>query len=214
MSKSELLHAGGFILSEANGQRARESITVLSGEVLKAGHVVGRKFTAATASGAAVAANTGNGTIGSVAVGKANKNGAYRLTCIEPATDAGKFQVEDPEGVVIGVATVAVAYTGAGPAFTIADGGTDFVSGDSFIVTVTGGTAKYREYNPSNTDGSQAAVGVLLSDVDATSSDLPGVALVRGCEVNSNELTWFSGASSAQKTTGIEQLAAAGVIAR
>lgn len=37
----ESRHAGGFIISEANGHRSRETITVASGQVLQAGHVVG-----------------------------------------------------------------------------------------------------------------------------------------------------------------------------
>lgn len=41
-SFTEKGHAGGFILSEANGQRSREQITVLSGEVLEAGAVLGK----------------------------------------------------------------------------------------------------------------------------------------------------------------------------
>lgn len=41
-SFTEKGHAGGFILSEASGQRSREAITVLSGEVLSAGSVLGK----------------------------------------------------------------------------------------------------------------------------------------------------------------------------
>ncbi len=39
-TKTEVLHAGGFILSEANGTLSRETKTVKSGENLKAGEVV------------------------------------------------------------------------------------------------------------------------------------------------------------------------------
>jgi len=35
-------HAGGFILSEANGKRSRENVTIAEGENLKAGAVLGR----------------------------------------------------------------------------------------------------------------------------------------------------------------------------
>lgn len=35
-------HAGGFILSEAAGQRSRENVTLLSGQVVKAGTVLGK----------------------------------------------------------------------------------------------------------------------------------------------------------------------------
>lgn len=213
-SKTELLHAGGFILSEANGSLSREKATIASGENLKAGHVLGRKFTAATVSGAATAGNTGNGTIGALGVGVARKAGVYRVTCIEPAANDGEFQVEDPDGVVVGRASAGDAYTGEGPAFTITDGAVDFVAGDSFTVTVTGGTPKYAEYDPTASDGTQHAAAVLLDDVDASLADVDGTAFVRHCEVNVNELTWFAGATAAQKTTGLEQLATHGIIAR
>lgn len=95
-----------------------------------------------TAAGAAVAGGTGNGTITAApTVGAAAKAGVYRLTCIEPATDLGKFQVEDPDGIVIGVATVGTEFT-THLTFTIADGSTDFVAGDSFTITVTAGNSK------------------------------------------------------------------------
>lgn len=48
---TEEFHDGGFICSEAAGTRSREQVTVLSGEVLKAGQVVAK----ITASGKYVA---------------------------------------------------------------------------------------------------------------------------------------------------------------
>lgn len=38
---TETGHAGGFILSEANGQRSRDNVTLKSGQVVKAGQVLG-----------------------------------------------------------------------------------------------------------------------------------------------------------------------------
>jgi hypothetical protein len=48
---TEVFHDGGFIVSEANGHRSRDQVTVLSGETLKAGQVVAK----VTASGKYVA---------------------------------------------------------------------------------------------------------------------------------------------------------------
>lgn len=42
---TETGHAGGFILSEAAGQRSRENVTLLSGEVVKAGGVLAASST-------------------------------------------------------------------------------------------------------------------------------------------------------------------------
>ncbi len=52
-TKTEPLHTGGFIASEANGWRSRETATVLSGQNLVAGEVVqlsGAKLIAASGS--------------------------------------------------------------------------------------------------------------------------------------------------------------------
>lgn len=40
-SLTETGHAGGFIMSEANGHRSRENVTLVSGQVVKAGEVLG-----------------------------------------------------------------------------------------------------------------------------------------------------------------------------
>ena len=204
-------HKSEFIVSEANGTLSRESITVLSGQNLKPGHVLG-KVLDGSATGAAVAGNTGNGTIGSVDANTSAKKGVYTLTCIEPAANGGTFSVEDPDGVTIGTAVVGTPYAGV-IEFTIADGATDFVAGDRFTVTVAG-VEKFKEYNPANTDGSQIAVALLLDYADATAADIPGVAIVRQAEVNAGELVWFTGATDNQKADGLGSLQAVGIIAR
>lgn len=93
--------------------------------------------------GAAVAGNTGSsGAITAApAVGATAKVGVYRAVCVEPATNAGTFLVTDPDGITVGVATVAVEFVGGGLTFTIADA-TDFVAGDSFTITVAAGNSK------------------------------------------------------------------------
>ena len=205
-------HKAEFIVTEANGGLSRETVTVLSGQNLKPGHVLG-KVTVGAATGAAVSGNTGNGTIGTVSAGTTAKPGVYQITCIEPATDSGTFTVEDPDGVIIGRAVVASAFAGA-VNFTIADGGTDFSAGDRFTVTVAAGSGKYKEYNPANTDGSQTAGALLLDATDATAGDLPAVIVARHAEVNEAELIWFSGADADQKAAGLVQLKTHDIVAR
>lgn len=213
MALTEGQHTGEFIESESNGYRSRETVTILSGQTVKAGHVLG-KVTKGAATGAAVAGNTGNGTItASPTVGAGAKVGVYRVVAIEPATDLGKFEVEDPDGVIIGVATVGTQFT-THLTFTIADGSTDFVSGDSFTITVAAGSGKYKEYNPANTDGSEKAVAIAYDNVDASGGDKKGVIIARDAEVNKGELIWFSGADANQKAAGLADLALAGIIGR
>ena len=205
-------HKAEFLVTEANGSLSREAVTILSGENLQPGHVLG-KVSHGAATGAAVSGNTGNGAISAVSAGNAAKAGVYVATCIEPASNGGTFNVEDPDGVNVGTAVVGTAF--AGPVnFTIADGATDFVAGDRFTITVAPGSGKYKEYNPANTDGSQTAVAVLYASVDATGGDTEGVIIARHAEVNAEELIWFSGADANQKSAGLAQLKTHDIIAR
>ena len=41
-TKTESLHAGGYVVSEAQGMRSREVVTILSGQNLGAGRVIGK----------------------------------------------------------------------------------------------------------------------------------------------------------------------------
>ena len=209
---TETQHNGEFIVTEADGTLSRDSITVLLGQNLQAGHVIG-KVTVGAATGAAATGNTGNGTIGSVSVGSTAKQGVTNVTCIEPATGGGIFVVEDPNGITIGKAVVGTAFVGDVD-FTIAAGSTDFAAGDRFVVTVAAGSGKYKEYNPANTDGSEIAVAVLIDNTDATLIDKPAVAITRQAEINAAEIIWFTGATTDQKTAGLAQLQTQNIVAR
>jgi hypothetical protein len=210
--KVETLHAAGFIISEANGTRSRANIVLASGENRGAGTVLGALVTAGTATGAAKAGNVGNDTIGTISVGGGAKEGDYTITIIEPATNLGVFEVQDPDGNVVGRGNVGTAFAGD-INFTITDGATDAASGDQFIVTVSQLTRKYKILAPAATDGTQRAAGILLSDTDATSADKVAVGVVRAAEVNANELVWPGGITAAQKDIALAQLRAAGVLA-
>lgn len=215
-SLTEGKHTGEFILSEANGDRSREQIMVLSGENLKAGHVLGRRLITPTiGAAAALGTNTGNGTVSAPAVGTnlAVQRGTYRVSFIEPATNLGTFQVFDPKGDYLGDGVVGTAFDNQ-ISFTISDGATDFVAGDAFSILVSAGTYKYKEYDVADTDGGAVPIGVLYDNVDASAADKAGVALVRDCEIRSADLTWFSGASATQQAIALDALSALGIIAR
>jgi hypothetical protein len=199
--------------SYGDAYRHAEGITVLSGQNLLAGAVLGRVLYGA-ASAAAQAGNTGNGTMGAITMAAGALPGVYRLEIIAAAANAGTFNVFDPNGAFIGQGTVAVAFAGGGLAFTLADGATDFAVGDGFNITVAAGSGKYKEYNPANTDGSGVVAGILWDDVDASAADVKGVGVVRDCTVNQGELLWFTGASAGQITAGIAGLTLLGIICR
>ena len=211
-------HAEEFLVSEAAGERSRESITLISGQNLSASAVLG-KITKGAASSAAYSVanmgrdNTGNGTMGAVTVSAGAKVGAYKLTIVEPGTNVGSYTVHDPDGVLIGVGVVAAAFSAGGLAFTLADGSTDFVAGDGFIITVAAGSGKYTYVDPEGVNGSETAVAILLRNVDASGGDVVCAALVRDCEVNADELL-YSDADAGEIAAIKVQLASVGIICR
>jgi len=210
---AEKLHAAGFLISEANGSRSRDNGILVSGQNLGAGAVLGRTATAGTIAAAAAAGNTGNGTMGTLSVGGGAKVGDYKVIIVEPAANAGVFEVIDPEGVLVGRGNVASAFAGD-VNFTLADGATDFISGDLFTLTVSQLTTKYKVLAPAATDGTQRAAGILLADTDASAADKACAVISRQAEVNGNELVYPGGITATQKDVAIAQLQAAGVMVR
>lgn len=211
---TEGTHAGEIIVSELPRGLSRDAITVISGQNLVAGAVLGKIVISTTAATAVAGANTGNGAMGAITVGAGAQVGVYSLIVNRAVTNAGDFEVIDPQGDVVGIGHVASAFSGGGLAFTLADGATDFAVNDSFAITVGSGSGKYTEHNAANTNGSQVAAGILFAAVDASLNDKPGVAWVRVCEGNVGEITWKSGISAANKAAGIAALAAQNVIVR
>jgi hypothetical protein len=207
----ENFHALGFMVSEARGHLSRDQITVLSGQTLLAGTVLGRENVGATGTAAALGTNTGNGTFGTITVGTAALTGGYTVE-FDAAT---LYVVSDPNGSEVGHGTTGAAFSAGGLGFTITAGGTAFVAGDSFTVTVVQGTLKYGAFDPTASAGFQTAVGILAYDCNASAADKIATAVTRECEVNSSELVWGANVTTApQKTIALASLAALNIIAR
>jgi len=128
-------------------------------------------------------------------------------------SNGGVFSVTGPNGAILPNATEGVAYTDQID-FQIDDVGTDFVVGDAFLVTVVLDAAQYKEWNPTNDDGSEVVAGVLWDDVDATDGPVKGAAVTGSAQVNGGELVWFTGATSGNKVTGAAGLEALGIRVR
>ncbi|MBK1719222.1 head decoration protein [Thiocystis violacea] len=201
-------HAGGFIVSEANGGRSRETVTLAAAQDLEAGTVLGQILVGAATAAAIV--GTGNATISAVTVSAGALPGAYTLLAIA----ATKLQLYGPEGQYLGLATAGSAATLGGLTFTVTAGGTPMVAGDSFTITVAAGSSAYAQFDQDGTDGTQHAAGILIYGQTTGESTEPGVILARDAEVNGSELTWPSDIETAEKAAGIAQLAALGVIVR
>jgi hypothetical protein len=206
-------HAGEFLVSEGNGWISREAVTILSGQNLAAGTVLGQ-IEVGSASSEAGGNNTGNGTLGAVTVGAGAQPGAYLLAVTAAAANAGSFQVTDPQGDVVGMGAVGVAFNGGGLSFTLADGAADFAVGDQFTITVAEGSKKYIGHDPSGADGRQHAKAVLFEAVDASAGDQPGVAIARYAEVNGDEIVWKTGIGADDKAAGIAALKNIGIVVR
>jgi hypothetical protein len=164
-----------------------------------------------TMTSAAGGGNTGNGTVGSTSVaGYAAKPGVYAVEF----DDATHFIVSDPVGYEVGHGTTGVAFKSGGLGFTITAGGTAFVPGDSFAVTVAGGNGKFKPWTPGAADGSGVVAGILYAAMDVTNADKQATAWVRAGEVNASELVWPTGASASVIAAGIAALKSMGIIPR
>jgi hypothetical protein len=216
--QTEGMRLGDWLKWEVDNQYSRDVVTILAGSgserALTTGMVLGRVAKGA-AVGAAVAGNTGNGTITAApSVGQAAKPGVYRVVCIEPAANGGKFSVEDPDGILLGVATVGTEFA-THLTFTIADGAVDFASGDAFTLTVAAGSGKVKQIDFSATDGSDVATGLLTEPATAPDgADRSAVAIVRNAIVSANGITWPAGATTNQKSAAIAQLKSLGILVR
>lgn len=166
------------------------SVTIVQGEgTLSRGAVLGKVTKGAIS--IAAGTNTGNGAAGTITRLSKALVGAYTLTCITAATNAGTFRVLDPNGYRLADLVVAQAYNNGHFSITIADGSADFIVGDSFTVTVAAGSGKFRLVNSANTDGSDIAEAVLAEARNvAAGADETNVPIYETGEFNSGALTF------------------------
>jgi hypothetical protein len=174
----------------ANG-KIRDNFTIkqyATGVLLK-GQVMGKEMVVLGVASAVT--GTGNGTVTEYAlnaVGAPAKVGTYTLTCIEAITNGGRFQLADPDGIIIAsdilIAAGAggvIVFIGGGMTFKITDGSTDFVVGDYFTLTITAGSKLIPVTDAATVDGSNLPLYILGEEVDATGGDIAGVtAYVEG----------------------------------
>lgn len=207
--KTEGIHPGEFLLSEANGYRSRDVVVICAGSgLLSAGTLIAQLTAANALTPTAKAGNTGNGTISAVVVTSGAASGTYVLTITEAAANGGVFEVTSPAGQVVGEGHVGQPFTGGGMTFTLGDGSTDFVVGDGFTLAVKGNLGEWTAYDDDGTDdGRRTADGILFASVDATLADVKATAVVRDCEVIERLLTGLD-------NPGAADLSALGIVIR
>lgn len=130
-------HAGEFLVSEDEGTLSRDTVTVLSGQNLVAGAVIGKITRALAAAPNPAVAGTGNGTMTLVKPGPDAQTGSYIVKCITAAANGGTFSVTAPDGNALPNATVGTAYKHSHLEFLLNDGSTDYIVNDQFTVAVT-----------------------------------------------------------------------------
>jgi hypothetical protein len=174
----------------ATGQAAEGNVGtgVLSGITAGAGTLLGEYSIVLTATGATAAFDVINPQGAIVGVGNVatayNSGGlAFTLsnagtmtkgdTWLILVTDNGValFSVVGPTGIARPNVTVGTAYADE-LAFTLSQGGTKFVVGDAFTLTVAPGSGKYKLCVATAVDGSQIPNAILVDDADATGGDV------------------------------------------
>lgn len=198
---------------EVNPAWSRDAGILKSGNATVIGTVLGVILLGAASVAAKTGGNTGNGTVAMDATNPVlagAKAGVYTVRF----TAATAFTVEDPNGDVIGNGATGAAFADD-IKFTITAGGTAFVAGDEFDITVAAAAIeKFVPINFSANDGSQIAAGISLDEVAAQATDRKIAVEVRGAALNPDFLVWPSGATAAQKAAALATLKALGLVAR
>lgn len=217
---NEARHSGEFILTEGDRHFSRDNVLVAVSQTILPGTVLGAAaIVASETASIVVGTNTGNGvaTLANPATSQAAVDGDYLLTCTAAATNAGTFSVQTPDGREIGPLTVGVAFNKE-IKLTVADGATDFVVGDSFIVRVgieAPGDYQFAALNMAATDGTQKAAAIAIYGVTNDGSTTTAIAAItRHAEVIGAALTWPVGITAAQKAEAILQLRNKGILIR
>lgn len=217
-----------LVKQEFDPQFCRESYVLKAGDgsarTVKLGTLLATVIAGANVAvaAAATAGNTGNGTLtlADPAFGAGVKEGAYVVTCTTGGADGtSKFRIEGPNGKAIGTATGGAAFSKQ-VNFTIAGGGTAFVEGDSFTVTVTidqeNAANKRVAWVPGAADDTGMITGISLRETTAPDGvDAAGLSLDRGPAIlSAASVIWPDGISAAHKAAGIEMLKALHIIQR
>lgn len=176
--KSDQLIAGDFKLV------TRGDAQITGGLALPRGTVLGKVTIGAVSSAAKGGGNTGNGTNTLLSAGTRSKTGVYQVRFLTATT----YTVTDPQGEALPNG-VNGAYANPAINFTITAGGTAFVAGDGFDITVAAGASTWKKSVTTAVDGSQFPLGILIDDADASGGDVNGGVYLTG-EFNENRVVY------------------------
>ena len=177
---TESTYLNDLLKWEMENYHSREQVTVLAGQDLIMGSVIGKIKVGAVPTTGTVGTNTGAVTCTGVTGGNKTKVGVYTLRCVTVVASGGVFSVKDPDGEALPEANVAVAYTNPAINFLLNDVGADAALGDTFTITVPVGSGKVKELNLAGIDGSEDAFGILTAGAGTTDSTQKQVAYTSG----------------------------------
>ncbi len=210
---SEKTYLGDVMKLEIGEQQlySRDKATLISGQAnLVVGTVLGKIGISMTLTQSFT--GTGNGTLVADVTTPVLANadlGAYKVIFLTATT----FQVYSPSGTEIGTGVNGAAFADRIKFVTTA-GGTAFIAGDTFLVTVAAGSLKVTALNMAATDGSQNAACVLGAYADATLGDVPTIVISRNASLDALKVIWPVGITGPQQAAATAQLAAVGIILR
>lgn len=129
--------AGEHIVKEFDPSYNRETVTVLSGQDLVAGAIVGRITKALAAAPIPAIVGTGTGAMTALTFGPDVQTGSYVVTLLATSATAA-FSVVAPDGTALPNGAVGTAYTSSHVNFLVSSAGTMTI-GDSYTIVVTAG---------------------------------------------------------------------------
>lgn len=215
---TENARPGEAIMSEGERSISRENVVIAQSQTIAANALVAKIAVPAGVTIAQSFAGTGNGvlTLANPNSSTKIKDGNYSVVFIEPTTNLGTFEVLDPAGKLVGTGVVGTAFNKE-IKFTIADGGTDFVAGDTFTLAVTTEDVDFQwaNFDPTATDGSEVPAAYSIYACTTGSGETKKTAvLTRMCELNGNCIAWPSGITDAQRVDAIQALDTRNIIVR
>ena len=203
---------GAVVVFEVAPKWSREPVSLKNGNAVAIGQVLARIGGASATSAAKTGGNTGTGTLtldATTPVLSGVKTGVYTVRF----TSATAYNVEDPDGFVIGSGVNGTAFADD-LKFVTAAGGTAFIAGDGFDIAVWAAADTFVPLSLTGVDGSQIPAGVAIEDKESSTSDQKLVAVLRGAVVDSSKLIWPAGATAGQIANGIATLKNLGIVSR
>ncbi len=199
----EQKYIGDVLKEEAPGRRSRDSIVVLSGEVISLGQVLGKDYKAITN----FSQDSGTGISEShVSLGPKAKQGDYVIY----GTGSNTARIVGPDGYEVEQIT-SLPYSGehiqVSDSAAIADG-------EQYTLTVGDSSGKYVALDPSAVNGAQEAHGIALGEYDASEGDVPGVMAARDSGAVESGLVWPDGITTEQKNKALAELRQLGIVVR